>query len=705
MNTRKMKISLILLLAALLTGCSAETDRTEDVKTDMPEAVVQNETAASSADTEAPEIEIRTQELWKAKDLYTDYADGIAIRLDVPESGEGYTVTDSGVTVTKGGTYILTGTLADGQITVDAAKTEDVRLVLDNVSVHCSTASPIEVKKADKVIISLPDGTESTLSNGEGLVPETDEEVSAVDIAAILSAEDLTVNGTGTLRIAAASGDGIRSKDTLKITGGNLVISAADRGLVGKDAVLIQNCTADIASGGDGIKSNNAEDPALGYVYIEGGEFRIVSGKDGIQAETLLDIRGGTFDITTGTGSYETAGGESFGGNMGGGRGGFRDFGSFFGGTASETDDSTESQKGLKAGTELRLSGGTIAVDAYDDALHSDGSVTITDGVLTAASGDDGIHGEETVSLGGGTVTITRSYEGIEGKIIDITGGIITVTASDDGLNATDGTGDTMGMFMGRGGSTASESSVYVHIGGGEVYVDARGDGLDSNGTFTIEGGTVVVYGPSDGANGYVDTAGAFIVSGGTYFGMGSSQMMVTPDASSGQASVTMTMSSWPAGTDVEIRDSEGNTLYAVQSVRQFNALTFSSPDLVSDGEYTVYINGEAAGTAVPGSSSGSMGGMGNFGGSMGGGRGDKGNRNDFGMKPDASGNMTMPGMPEGGMMPEMPEGGMMPEMPEGGMMPGIPEGGMMPEMPEGGMMPGRPEGGMMPGRGGFGRT
>ena len=739
-NSNRKGITILLLLALLLqmnlTGCavdgadhSGETSGSEtekqtiDVSSDDGEDKAEN-SGGNAASIPLTNVDTETDSLWKAKDIYSDYNDGIAIDLNTPGTGEGYTVSGSVITITKGGTYVISGTLADGQIIVDAPKTADVRLVLENAAIHCSTASPIEVKTADKVIVSLPEGTTNTLSNGAGLVPESDEEASSEDVAAIMSKEDLTINGTGTLEVTANSGDGIRSKDTLKITGGNLVVTAADRGLVGKDSVLIKDAAVSITSGGDGIKSNNAEDASLGYIYIESGTFNIASQKDGIQAETLLEIRGGTFDITTGTGSYESQSTESFGFG-GGGRGGFMNmFG--FGSDSGDSEDTEESLKGLKAGSGLNITGGTISINAYDDAIHSDGFVTIADGVISAASGDDGIHAEETVTISGGNLAITRSYEGIEGKVIEITGGTTSITASDDGLNATDGTGDTMGMFNMGGGNSGSASEIYVHISGGELYVDARGDGLDSNSTLTIDGGVVVVMGPSDSANGYIDTAGSFWMNGGTYLGVGSSGMMVTPASDSAQNSITVTGSSCPAGSVITVKDSAGNELFSAEAVRQFNALTFSSDAVELNGEYSVYADDQLMGTVTAGSSgssSGFGGGFGGFGGNMGGGkggRGDKFSRGDSGNTAETD--ETAPEMPEigeipadgmmpdmfGGEMPEMPTDGTMPELPDGMEIPEgmpadrfgggeIPEmGGMRPDMPADGNMPEVPEGGAL---------
>ncbi len=666
---------ILLLCILLLQGCGSgdtqpETETQSTVIDFNPQSPENDASEIPSAEgaysSSIPLVE------WKDKELYTEPVEGISIDLSAPAAGDGYTMKEGSLTITKGGTYLLSGTLEEGQVVVEAAKSDDVRLVLHNVSVHSTVASPIEIKSADSVVISLPEGTENHFSNEEGVDSET------TDIAGILSREDLVINGTGALTIHAGSGDGIRSKDTLKLTGGTLTVIAADRGLVGKDSVEILTVKANITSGGDGIKSTNTEDPTRGYVYIEGGDFVIAAEKDGVQAETQLYIGGGSFRITTGTGSFETTGG---------GFGGFGDFGGWpF--SDSDSDDGT-SQKGLKAEQILHIAGGNITIDAYDDALHSDGDVTITDGSISVATGDDGIHAEETVTIAGGALAVTRSFEGIEGKVIRMTDGVVAVKASDDGLNATDGTGDTMGMFA--RGQEPEDAAVYVTITGGRLYVDAAGDGLDSNGTFVIEGGEVTVYGPADGANGYVDTAGDFTVNGGTYFGAGSSGMMVTPAANSAQLSFTWTTNNYCDGdSTIVLQDSAGNVLFEGSAPRRFNALTFSSEAITEGEEYSVYVNGDLAGSATGGVSVGGMGGFGggfgafggDFGGGFGGGRGDKGDREDFVPKEDES----MSEIPEGGMRPQMPSDGKFPGMPSDGAMPQRPTDGAFPQMPEGDM-------------------
>lgn len=204
---------------------------------------------------------------FKNKDFYIDYSteDTVKIDLSAPKEADGVKVSGSTVTITEAGTYVLSGTLTDGQVIIDAGDEDDVRLVLENASITCTTTAPIYAKNADKVIISLPENTESTVTD---TVTGTDGKDALT--AAIFAKCDLSVNGTGTLNVNANANDGITSEDKLKITGGVLNITSADDGLVGKDAVLIKDGTVHITASGNGIKSTKSE-ADKGYVYIGGG--------------------------------------------------------------------------------------------------------------------------------------------------------------------------------------------------------------------------------------------------------------------------------------------------------------------------------------------------------------------------------------------------------------------------------------------------
>ena len=257
-----------------------------------------------------------------------------------------------------------------------------------------------------------------------------------------------------------------------------------------------------------------------------------------------------------------------------------------YGGNSADVSDDTVSTKGIKAGTELVIAGGNITVDSADDAVHSNDTVTVSGGTLTLTAGDDGIHADSEVNISGNCmIDITRAYEGIEGAVINISGGNTSLKSSDDGLNASNGE-TQMGM-----GTFSDE--VQLNISSGVLYVNADGDGLDSNGNMTISGGTVVVDGPTNSGNGALDSNGDIKVTGGLVVAAGASGMAECPGNSSTQNSVSATFdTTLTAGTTVALIGSDGSEIVCFTSAKTFSNIVVSSPD-IRDGEtYTFYTGG-----------------------------------------------------------------------------------------------------------------
>lgn len=472
LSTKKHTLRFAVILSALiLAGCASTQSTTSSTSASSASSTAS--TVSTSEESGADETDstggamngtigsvIEANLSFKNKDFYIDYSteDTVKIDLSAPKEADGVKVSGSTVTITEAGTYVLSGTLTDGQIIIDAGDEDDVRLVLENASIICTTTAPIYAKNADKVIISLPENTESTVTD---TVTGTDGNDALT--AAIFAKCDLSVNGTGTLNVNANANDGITSEDKLKITGGVLNITSADDGLVGKDAVLIKDGTVHITASGDGIKSTKSE-ADKGYVYIGGGTVNITAEQDGIQAETSVLISAGEVNVTAGGGS---ANGEQKTGNA------------MFGGAQSTTTDETLSAKGIKAEAALDITGGTVTVDSADDSLHSSDSMTVSGGGITVKSGDDGLHADNTLTIEDGTIVVEESCEGLEAIDLTINGGTLTVNASGDGL----------------------DSNGALTINGGTVYVSGpTGDGngtFDCDGVFTINGGVVLGTGSS----------------------------------------------------------------------------------------------------------------------------------------------------------------------------------------------------------------
>lgn len=353
-------------------------------------------------------------------------------------NNSGVTVTDSTVTVSKSGTYSVSGNLSDGMLIIDADKEDTIELVLKGVSITNSDNAAIYVKKAGKVIITLEANTDNVLVNSGDYSEDSDGKIDGV----IYSKSDLTIAGNGKLIVNAATGNGIVSKDNIVIDSGNLDITAEKHGIEGKDSVTINDGNIVIDAQKDGINSGNEEDN-LGNVTINGGDISVTAGDDGIHAEGTLTVMSGNINVSD---SYEGIEGAYIyikGGNM----------------------DITAADDGINA------SGG----EASDiNETVSGGKASDNNGVTSGGSGSD-ING--VAGMAG-----NRGFGGFmdsDGSVLEISGGYVHVNAQGDGL-------DSNGTLL---------------ISGGEVYVDGPSDSgngaLDSGRECTVTGGKVIAIGTS----------------------------------------------------------------------------------------------------------------------------------------------------------------------------------------------------------------
>jgi hypothetical protein len=623
--TMRKTIASLLLLATLiftLTACAgdvAESIGVAAASQPATESVEESSTAVSpQPDSEAPSGAVTVEYDDDDLDSSVSSPDMSYIKLEgdtITFEGSGATVNGNIVTITSAGMYSISGTLNDGQIIVDTVDQETVVLVLNGADITCSTSAPIYVSNAEKTVITLADGTENYVTDGATYVFEDGEDEPN---AAVFSKDDLTINGNGSLTVDANYNNGIASKDDLKITGGSITVNAVNDGIKGRDSIAVRDGTITVNAGGDGMQSNNDEDPERGYISIEGGTLDITAEKDGIQAETRLTISGGMITISSGGGSINGTRAANWG-----------DQGMEFNPMersrpednpmqdnpaenmpmqdnpmASNLDDTSsgDSAKGLKAGVDVTIMGGSIDIDSADDAIHSNDSLTINSGDLLLASGDDGIHSDSTLEINGGDLNITTSYEGIESAVLTFNGGNIHLVASDDGINASGGTG---GFGMGgRPGQDdlAGSMNYHTYINGGYIYVDATGDGIDSNGPIDMSGGVVVVNGPTSNNNGALDCVSGFDVTGGVLVAVGSAGMAQGPSETSTQYSVIYTFESvQAAGTMVHLETEDGQEILTFVPMREYQSVVLSSPALENGSTYVVYSGGSSTGTVTDG--------------------------------------------------------------------------------------------------------
>lgn len=611
-------LSGLVVAAMMLAGCgSNETAATSAASSEAQNESTENfsdktlsTTETGSADTENSLDESAMDLEFTARDLDVGYEESTAVQVTLSDSGiqvsgDGAEADGTTLTIKEEGTYVISGSLSSGQIVVEADDSAKIHLVLNGVSVRCENSAALLIRGADKVFITLAEGSENTLESGSEAPSGEDENVDGV----IFSRSDLTLNGSGSLTINAGYKHGIVSKDDLVITGGVYNITAVGGGLYGKDCVKILDGTFNLNVERDGIQSDNEEDADRGFVYIAGGTYDITAGHDGIQAETLLKVADGTINITTGTGSGAAVNGSS-------------DTDSTSNGSTNVTDSSSsESIKGLKSGSLLEITGGTIVINSEDDSVHSNGSITITAGDLTISSDDDAVHADENLQIDGGSIQILQSYEGLEGKSVVINDGTISLVSADDGINANGGADSSGFGGFGRGFETdsfgSSETDIYIAINGGEITIDASGDGLDSNGNLYITGGVTYISGPSDSGNGALDYGEGCTgeISGGVLLAVGASGMAENMSSSSTQCTFMQNLDETASGGDtITITDASDNVLASYTPVRSYQNIIFSCPKLQVEETYTVTAGSQSVAVeqsdTVVGESSG-MGGMG----------------------------------------------------------------------------------------------
>ena len=486
-------------------------------------------------------------------------------------SGSGAVFSGGTLTIREAGTYVLSGTLANGQILINAARNDVVRLVMNNVSLRNESGPAIYAQRAGKVVLILESGTFNTVSDG---LSNAASRNSNEQSAAIFVQNNLSITGGGTLTVNGNYRHGIRAQDILAITGGAITVNAAGDALRGRDGVAIKDGVITLTAGGDGIQSNNANSDGMGFVIINGGAFNINAKNDGIQAESSLTVTGGAFQITSGGGSANApvrVNSRGWGGR-----------------TALITRVESVSMKALKAGKRIFIINGDFTIDAEDDGVHSDSNVLIAGGKLFIKTGDDGIHAENAVEITGGDIDISISYEGIEGLSVTVSGGNISVTAGDDGINAADGSAAQRGRTMGRG---AINENMFVRISGGTVNVHAAHDGIDSNGNIFIEGGVLKISGPSQGMEGAIDLDGAMYVSGGELITAGS---VINVASNSTQPVILVSYTRQQAsGSVIAIKDAAGNTLLEYTSRNAFYMSGFTSPAFRTGSTYSLFINNQ----------------------------------------------------------------------------------------------------------------
>ena len=591
--------SVTLLAALALTGCSTTSNALASGTTAADSSVGTTATTSSATATNTAassssfstnvksgeKLDVDTH--YSEQDLSWDASSETAIDLSNPTATDGVTVEDGTLTITKAGTYKLSGEY-QGQIKVETADSDAVRLVLDNANITNSSGAALNVVNADEVILYSASGTTNTIGDGADYTATGEDDPDAV----VYSKADLTIAGEGTLKVNGNHEDGIHTSDGLVIASGTLEVNAANTGIKGKDYVDILGGTITVTAQQDGIKSTNDTDEGQGWTRLSNGTVTVNAGDDGFKASRVVEISGGSL-------------------------------------TVEQSDEGIEAQY-------INVSGGDVNVTSADDGMNASLKTSDSESTDSSANTSDAANqqqnNQQQGSLPGGQQNGASNQQqqgtgqppAMSGTSQDGTsqnGASGTAQQQNNtqnqgnqnmgqppampGGNAQDGTSQNgttgtgqqgmgqppQGGMPGGGGGTFEVIDAAINVSGGHVTVNAEGDGIDSNGVTTLSGGTLIVNGPSQGGNAALDTNGDLLLNGATVLSGSTADMFEAPSTNSTSGYLKLTNSSgFEQGSTVQVADSSGKVV-ANYKVTKSNVqlVLVSSSSIVKGQSYTVY--------------------------------------------------------------------------------------------------------------------
>lgn len=632
--------AVILAMCLMASGCGSQNYTTNSKNTDT--TVTSSITAQDTNVTHADDAD--------------NYKTEITGEFSITSTdGSTITQNDSVYTITQAGEYTVTGLLSEGQIVVNADDNAEITIVLNGTSITCSNGSPIYIKNADNVKIKSEENTYNCIVDARAEADDNSDNSSSENgNAAIYAACDLKLVGKGALSVTGNYNNGIQSKDDISIKNVTIKVNAINNAIKGNDEVAIESGEIiAISRKGDGIKTSNSslstKGKQKGNVIISGGNIDIYAACDGIDAAYGVDVSGdGNLNIYTDTYSdySEAVAADNSGsstssvgtppdmnnaqnnGNMGnppdmnntqnnGNMGNPPDMnnsssnsgnnpdmkGNFGGGnraangmpgnnSSGNSSKKSYSTKGIKAESEINISGAAINISSTDDGIHANsdsgvletgedgkGIISISGGTITISTGDDGIHADKELNITDGYINVLTSYEGLEAITINISGGQSFVYAADDGINACTGDGTSTPLINITGGY------VDVTTGSGDT------DGIDSNGSYTQSGGMVFVKGGSSSGqvSGSIDVDGNITITGGTCVALGG--ICETP-VNSVNAYVFSSVS-FNAGS-YSVKDSSGNEIISFTLNNSYSNSWICTSALTTNTEYTLYCDGSS---------------------------------------------------------------------------------------------------------------
>lgn len=473
-------------------------------------------------------------------------------------TGQGASFSDQTLTISQAGTYVLTGSGKNIKLVVEAADTDQVHLVFQNLTLE-GEGTLLQINKAQEVVISLAEGSQNALTESQA---SDDEKVKAT----IHSQVPLTLNGTGSLTLTALTKNALEVEDDLKVLGGTYTVKAANHGFKAEGALAIEAATLTIEAGKDGLHAEHDETTERANISLNPTQLSIAATEDGVDAGNELTIKGGTITVS-------------------------------------------QSEEGLEARV-IRQLGGDVTIKSSDDGVNaSSGSSSKTSDTSTTSKTSDANTTSNTADTSSSANQATTDSATASTSVSQATADPAATSQADQANKDKNPTppsppagqappqggqppqnGQGPGG-MPPGGQEESDSSLQIILEGGTLTIDAEGDGIDSNGTVTINGGSLVVNGSIQGGNGPLDAAGDITITGGTVWALGTSDMLQGFAQGSTQASITANIAG-TAGQTLIILDANGKEVARQTASKDFQAVIMSSADLVDGQTYTIQVEG-----------------------------------------------------------------------------------------------------------------
>lgn len=473
-------------------------------------------------------------------------------------TGQGASFSDQTVTITQAGTYVLTGSGKNIKLVVEAADTDQVHLVFQSLTLE-GEGTLLQVNKAQEVVISLVEGSQNALTESQA---SDDEEVKAT----IHSQVPLTLNGTGNLTLTALTKNALEVEDDLKVLGGTYTVKAANHGFKAEGALDIEAATLTIEAGKDGLHAEHDETTERANISLNPTQLSIAATEDGVDAGNELTIKGGTITVSQSEEGLEARVIRQLGGDV----------------TIKSSDDGVNASAGSSSKT----------TDTSATSKTTDASATSNTADTSSSAGqattDSGTTSSSASQATADPAATSQADQANKDKNATPPSPPAGQAPPQGGQPPQNGQGPG---GMPPGGQEESDPSLQIILEGGTLTIDAEGDGIDSNGTVSISGGSLVVNGSVQGGNGPLDAAGDITITGGRVWALGTSDMLQGFAQGSTQASITANIAG-TAGQTLIILDANGKEVTRQTASKDFQAVIMSSADLVDGQTYTIQVEG-----------------------------------------------------------------------------------------------------------------